>query len=273
MSRTYTVHKRKLKQRLNNLLMAAGLDAIKRVDSHEFKRFVAKLGPVAVSTPLIRVGGESDGGYLIPDDLEGVAAVISPGVGPEVSFDLAMASRGVDIFMFDASVPGPPVPSERFHFAPLYLDVFDSERTVTLESATEAAGVTADLVLEMDIEGAEYRVLNATPKHVIERFRIIALELHDLRSTTIPHRLADISACLDRLRQTHDIVHAHPNNCGSEFKYAGLTIPETIEITLWRKDRSDVLPGSRPRLPHALDRDCSSLYPSLNYPASWLTSG
>ena len=38
------------------------------------------LKPKASKTPLIRIGGDGDGSYLVPDDLEGITACFSPGV-------------------------------------------------------------------------------------------------------------------------------------------------------------------------------------------------
>jgi hypothetical protein len=40
--------------------------------------------------PLIRLGADGDGGYLVPDDLEDVAACFSPGVDDRASFESAM---------------------------------------------------------------------------------------------------------------------------------------------------------------------------------------
>ena len=39
------------------------------------------LKPKASKTPLIRIGGDIDGSYLVPDDLDGITACFSPGVG------------------------------------------------------------------------------------------------------------------------------------------------------------------------------------------------
>jgi hypothetical protein len=44
---------------------------------------------------LIRVGSAGDGGYVIPDDLKGVDAVISIGIGKEVSFDKYFSDRKI----------------------------------------------------------------------------------------------------------------------------------------------------------------------------------
>jgi hypothetical protein len=83
----------------------------------------------STTCPLIRIGPEADGGYLVPDDLVGITALVSPGVSSEVGFDHAMAERGIEVYMADLSVDGPPVQHPRFHFQKKFLYVVDVPRT------------------------------------------------------------------------------------------------------------------------------------------------
>jgi len=47
---------------------------------------IARLHPVPCGHELIRVGSAHDGGYLIPDDLGGIAMCFSPGVSTNADF-------------------------------------------------------------------------------------------------------------------------------------------------------------------------------------------
>ena len=49
--------------------------------------FVKKLRPVKTKFNLIRIGGAKDGGYLLPADLDGIAACFSPGVADTANFE------------------------------------------------------------------------------------------------------------------------------------------------------------------------------------------
>lgn len=69
-----------------------------------------RLQPVPVPEGLWRFGPHGDGGYLMPNDLDGVVGCLSPGVSFECGFDTAIAERGIDVFMADASVAGPAQP-------------------------------------------------------------------------------------------------------------------------------------------------------------------
>ena len=55
-------------------------------------------------TNLIRLGNEGDGGYLIPDDLNGIEACFSPGVADNVNFEKALAERKIPSYLLDKSI-------------------------------------------------------------------------------------------------------------------------------------------------------------------------
>jgi hypothetical protein len=45
-----------------------------------FLGLVRLMRPIESGHPLVRLGGPKDGGYLVPDDLDGIAFCFSPGV-------------------------------------------------------------------------------------------------------------------------------------------------------------------------------------------------
>ena len=259
--------KRKGKESLQNVALRSGYLVSRTVPGQDVRHVFELLRPVKIDIPLIRLGGDHDGGYLVPDDLEDLVA-ISPGVAAEVSFDLALADRGVPVHMFDASVSGPPVSHRNFHFTKKFLESYDSDSSITLDSIADHIAPTGELLLEMDIEGAEYRVLHAASESVLRRLRVIILELHDLQDAASASRHADIRSAFEKLRKTHDVVHVHPNNGGPSFTIGGSTLPGTVEVTLLRRGRAAMLPGP-PSLPHALDHDCSPEYKTMPVPNIW----
>ncbi|WRA21371.1 hypothetical protein KVK03_05410 [Helicobacter pylori] len=48
--------------------------------------FIKSLHPIKTEHELVRWGAKHDGGYLIPNDFEGIKALFSPGVGGESTF-------------------------------------------------------------------------------------------------------------------------------------------------------------------------------------------
>jgi hypothetical protein len=82
----------------------------------ELLKFLARLYPVEADPPLIRMGPPGDGGYLLPDDLQGIEACFSPGVNEVSGFEKDCAERGMKVFLADHSVDGPAAAHPLFHF-------------------------------------------------------------------------------------------------------------------------------------------------------------
>jgi len=142
------------------------------------------------------------------------------------------------------------------------------------------APYAGDLMLQIDIEGAEYRNLLNAGAAVLGRFRIIVIELHSLSSlNSVDSEDTEVARLLRCLSQTHLCVHAHPNNCGGVGyidESTGMNIPSVIELTLLRRDRFVGIPSEwiPAQLPHVLDI-CSNSQrlPPVHLNARWLDQG
>ncbi len=71
-------------------LSGLGLHIEGSVSRELISDFVTAIRPVDTEHELIRVGSPADGGYLIPNDLEGVKWLFSPGVSDNWSFEAAL---------------------------------------------------------------------------------------------------------------------------------------------------------------------------------------
>ncbi|MEY4173592.1 MAG: hypothetical protein RI900_757 [Actinomycetota bacterium] len=247
---------------------AATLRPIGLIPAHRTRRetvqaFLDGLHPVDSGHPLIRLGPARDGGYLVPDDLRGITACLSAGVGRDSGFELDCANRGMDVFLTDASVAGPACEHERFRFQPMHLGPRDTATTTTLDRwAHESAGHHHDdLLLKIDIEGAEFDVLPGASDATMARARIVVIEFHELQRLFVGAAFPMLRAAFDRLTTTHACVHIHPNNCCDEVTDGYFMLPRNAEFTFLRRDR---LQRSTPLrvFTHPLDADCTSR-PSL----------
>ena len=241
-----------------------------RSNPQRLKALMRELAPVPVKTPMIRLGSEEDGGYLLPDDFGGISAVISPGVSTEISFDLAMAERGKDVFMLDASVEGPPLDRPEFHFRKKFLNTVEDSDNIRLATLCDKIKpVKDDLLLQMDIEGAEYLVLLDADDRILSRFRIMVIEFHRLDQMFEPERFELMQAVFRKLLRTHHVVHIHPNNCAPAIVLEDFAVPPVMEFTFYRKDRADVVANRALTFPHPLDRDNFPENPSVPLPECW----
>lgn len=235
---------------------------------NEVLSLIRDLRPMETDKGLIRMGPDGDGGYLVPDDLEGVNLLLSPGVDKESRFELDCADRGMQVHMMDASVSEPSAKHPKFKFHPVYLGIGEEE--ITLDEfcvQQDLDKIKGDWLLQMDIEGAEWETLIHLSKERLNRFRIMVIEFHDL-DNLLNHPFFNIAKKVFRkLLQTHHLVHLHPNNYYPVEAVLGVEIPRFMEFTFLRKDRVvDALPATK--FPHPLDRDCSQ-NPSITLPDIW----
>ncbi len=225
--------------------------------------------PMETGHSLVRVGGGGDGGYLVPDDLDGIEACFSPGVANTANFELEMARRGIPSFLADYSVDGPPESHPMFRFEKKFLGPREDEVHVTLDGwVARCAPGNGDLVLQMDIEGAEWEVLLAASDATLRRFRLMVLELHDVQRAWERGGLQLMRAALGRLEAGFVVAHVHPNNRGGVVRRQGLHVPPLLEVTWLRRDRVRGA-GGVARLPHPLDRPNVPGRPEVELPGCW----
>lgn len=218
-------------------------------------RFLADMAPKPIATPLIRIGGDGDGGYLVPDCLDGIVACFSPGVAQTCGFELDLAGRGMKSYMADLSVDGPPVPHPLFGFEKKFLGTVDDDRFTRLQSwMTRHEPAGGDLLLQMDIEGAEYAVVLDTPAEALRRFRIVVLELHAFDQIFVASAFEFYMQAMGKLLADFEVVHAHPNNCSRLRSNGVYEVPRVLEVTFLRRDYVVVDPGRTLSFPHPLDK-------------------
>lgn len=265
--------RRRLKSRLIQLVATCGWLPSKTVKHEDLRHLVEQLRPVAMNDrEMIRVGGKGDGGYLIPDDLEGISAMFSPGVSYTCGFDKEMAERGVDVYMADASVPGPPEDHPRFHFQKKFIGSTVVDDFITLDSQAKSTPQweqEGDFFLQMDIEGHEYITLHSISDELLKRFRIIVIEFHDLEWLCNRRDAFEwMAPAFRKLLKDHDVVHIHPNNANECVHSGDISIPKVMEFTFYRRDRYEKGDVAL-TFPHALDEDCASNAPPLTLPRCW----
>ena len=259
-----------LKDLVRQLLLTSGRSITEATDVKDLERFIEKFRPKSVGKKLIRIGGLGDGGYLLPDDLIGISACFSPGVDITSSFEEELAERfNINSFMADFSVDKPPFENKLFHFDKKFLGNKNDEKFIRLEDwVKNNANDDSDLILQMDIEGAEYEVIIDTTKDVFKKFRIMVIEFHSLDMIFNKNAFKMVEAVFDKLSIDFTVAHIHPNNSRPIINKNSIDIPELLEFTFFRNDRV-VQSDETLSFPHALDEQCVSHRPSRHLPKCW----
>jgi hypothetical protein len=238
----------------------------------QLKTLIKALRPVKTKYPLIRVGGNNDGGYLIPDDLSGISKCFSPGVDVTASFEKDLMVKGISSHLADASVDGAPDGLEVESFTKKHLGACNEGEYMTLEYWVKAKESViwpvGDFILQMDIEGAEYQTILATPTDTLKRFRIIAIEVHNAQHWFNPIAWDTMQTFIGKLLADFHVVHLHPNNNCPFMQYDDVFFPTVFELTLLRKDRAEP-EGFVEQLPHPLDQPNVLNKPDRGVPEEW----
>lgn len=207
----------------------------------------------------VRVGGDDDGGYVMIDDFEGIRVCYSLGVGPDVSFDDDLASKGIEIYQYDHTVEQTPLSNSRFHFFKQGIaGKSDPDNNMySLQDLMFRNGHSNldKMILKFDIEDAEWEMLESLPDNALERFSQIVGEFHYLS------RASDYKWCerfyrvFRTITKTHALLHVHANNWGPLNVIGNVPVPDLLELTFVNRstyrmiDSIEVFPG-------ALDRPC-----------------
>jgi hypothetical protein len=237
-----------------------------RVTQQEVLELIAMVRPRALSrTHKVRIGNNYDGGYVLPAIALDCDAVLSIGVGSDVSFDIDLAERGARVLQFDNTVEQSPVSHRNFTFYKLGWGIRSEGDLLGFDDihAKLAALGTRQPLLKFDIEGAEYEVLETTePRHLAE-FAVIACEIHDLGRLTDPVFFDRVRRCFKKLTLHHAPVHLHANNYRGVVLVEGVPIPDVLEISFLRRDLDDLTALSPEPIPGPLDRPNHPFVPDI----------
>lgn len=223
---------------------------------------LAWLAPTKVDR-LMRLGGDHDGGYVIPEgSIRNAKVLVALGVGASWQFekDAKALNPSLRVHAYDHTVSDKLFARQYFaeiaafltgkvtfekvrrrrrrlrdyrsffgreatHFRQRIHDRCDTQ-SVDLDTVFERAG-DGDIFVKMDIEGAEYRVIDQLMAHS-DKITGLIVEFHDTGPLREP-----FERCMRLLLQRFKVVHIHANNFGLTYRDG---FPEALEITLARAD-------------------------------------
>jgi len=260
---------------VDNFLKKRQQIRIQATPRKEIFNLIRLLHPIKTEKELIRLGPEKDGGYLVPDDLEGIEACFSPGVYEVTQFEYDCYNRGMKLFLADKSIKPPEIniPKDRYRFIEKYIGATNNNNFITLDTWVKNSinNNESDLLLQMDIEGWEYFSLINVSNELLNRFRIIVIEFHNLNHLWIPAFFNFASETFKKLLETHTCVHIHPNNASAIYDFDGIEIPPLAEFTFYRNDRIKSK-NFQTNFPNNLDFKNVESYADVRLPIIWYST-
>lgn len=194
-----------------------------------------------------RIGGIGDGGYVLLDALAPEQVVMSFGIGPSVTFDHELAEQGHVVLMFDHTIDALPGKHAGFTWFREGVAAVSTPDQALFSLADHMAKLplnTVNPILKMDVEGAEWDTLAATPRACLARFAQITLECHTMLELDQPDFNARVQAALKALTADFVPIHVHGNNFGTIGQTGGFAMVETLEVTYARRDLFQTVPST-----------------------------
>jgi hypothetical protein len=216
------------------------------------------LTPFDIDRPKIRIGPNTDGGYILVDGISPAQTVISYGIGTEYCFDVQLARRGHDVYMFDHTIEAIQPGNEKLHFFREGVaggtDI--SQNLFSIQDHLHRHQIRGDrLILKMDVEGAELDALEAVPDDTLDRFEQIVFEVHWLNNLDDLVFRDRFRGIFRRLNSAFTLFHVHANNWDGRNGLAivcGIPVSTLLELSYVRSASVHRRP-SQTLYPTALD--------------------
>ena len=256
----------------NYFLSLFGYYLDKVSSNSEILNFIKILRPYSTEHKLIRIGGDYDGGYLVPDDLNGVKFNLSPGVGNRYHFELDLLKKNIPSYMLDASIDSISSKLKRCIFKKKNVGSINKKDQISINDLIESFKLKKkqDLMLQMDIEGMEYETILSLSKKNLDYFRIIIIEFNNLREIKNKFFLKIVMSTLEKILQNFVVCHLHPNNSCGINHISNLPIPNAIEVSFIRKDRVKKKTYTK-SFPHYLDQPSVKNLKDIYLPKIWFS--
>ena len=184
-----------------------------------------------------RIGNNGDGGYVMlpPKDDE---ICYSFGIGDHAFWDLDMANRGLKVFQFDGTIQKSPSvhPNIVFYKQNISAVADPAANTVNIEQILYMLDHNdrSDIILQIDIEGAEWDFFDIINPKLINKFSQIIIEFHNLANFS-QDRYDQHLKVLKLINATHQSIHCHFNNFSVYYVNPEFSISNTLEVSYARR--------------------------------------
>ncbi len=214
----------------------------------------------------IRLGNNSDGGYVIADlENPNYDCYLSCGVSNEESFSRDFINKynmnETNSFAFDASIE--KYPTEYTNKITWYKKFVGDVNDTNYTTMEDIINKYNNIFMKMDIEAGEYPWFKYISSDKLNKMKQIVLEIHFLDNRKY---VEGARILLEKLNKTHYLIHIHGNNHNSVYN----NIPVVLEATYLNKNLFNSTPPlniiALP-IPN-LDYPCNPNSPeiNLNYP-------
>lgn len=201
-----------------------------------------------------RFGDDLDGGYVLSSEIRSRTNCISIGAGTNISFDSAISRMVGEVHLYDHTIQTlPQVAPKNVKFFQQGLGTKTLGDYLSLEDCVAKFPTESRLILKIDIEGAEWHILDADDLIELSRFDQIAIEFHDFYKVTDEAYYRKVIRVLKKLNESHQVINVHANNWGKFEIVANVPFADVLEVSyiskLLIKDKNILQNQSIPNKP------------------------
>jgi len=204
--------------------------------SKSVQELISILSPSKFKGDLKRFGDKGDGSYVLPKNIVSPKTyLISGGISDNNEFEIELAKKGVTGIQVDNSIIRAPKEHKNLGFKIATLGDKDGTREVSLENLILNAPTNKNLIVKLDIEGAEIASLQHLSEKSLKKINCLVLELHNLSSLVQNNRILQV---LIKIKNSGlSSIYLQANNGILDYIIAGVLIPDNVEVTFVRKDK------------------------------------
>ena len=196
-----------------------------------------------------RMGNNKDGGYIIADLDNKYDILLGLGVGGDIGFEKNFTDKyDISAVVFDGTeTAGYELTKNTPNILYKHLNV-SNENSNTTTNLFDYFRKYDNIFMKMDIEGGEWIYFLNLPEYYLIKIAQLVIEFHFPRSK----KHFEI---LDKIANTHYLIHFHANNNNQIiYNIEGTKLPAVFECTYVRKDliQEHLLLNKEP-LPTSLD--------------------
>ena len=179
-----------------------------------------------------RLGNLFDGGYVVPlKILSLIDVVYTYGVADDTSFEEDLVKHAdINVRLYDHTINGLPVENGRFFFkkqgiAERKYGNFDTFKN----NLKENNDIGRKIILKLDVEGAEWQVLENILDESSKDIVAIVLEIHKLYRY---EKIMSYIKLFKKINSKFTLVHLHGNNICSLVTFGNKKLSDVLELTL-----------------------------------------
>jgi len=197
---------------------------------------ISILAPNKFKGDLKRFGDKGDGSYVLPKNIVTPKThLISGGIADNNEFEIELAKKGVTGIQVDNSITRAPKEHKNLIFKFATLGDKDGTNEISLGNLISNAPTNKNLIVKLDIEGAEIAALQNLSKKSLKRIDCLVLELHNLSSLVQNDRV--LKSLIKLKNSGLSSVYLQANNGILDYIISGVLIPDNVEVTFVRKEK------------------------------------